>query len=65
MLREDTGAHFAAGYLRRRLVSGALLFPPISRGAHRALLRRQADEPVAVGRHGRTCLLYTSDAADE
>lgn len=49
MLKEDPNAHFAAGFMRRRLVSGDRLFPPMSRGAYRALLRRQAEEPVAVG----------------
>jgi hypothetical protein len=49
MLKEDPNAHFAAGFMRRRLVSGDRLFPPMSHGAYRALLRRQAEEPVAVG----------------
>lgn len=54
MLREDTAAHFAAGYLRRRFVSGRLAFPPISRGAHRQVMRRQCERPVAVAAHDRS-----------
>jgi hypothetical protein len=53
MLREDTRAAFAAGFLRRRLVSGELVFPAISHGAHRTLVRTQAERPVRVGAHGR------------
>lgn len=53
MLREDTAAHFASGYLRRRLVSGRLVFPSISRGAHRTLLRAQRGAPVVVGTQER------------
>ena len=55
MLREEKGAHFAAGFMRRRLVVGARAFPPISRGAHRALLRAQADVPVPVGHDDGVC----------
>lgn len=53
MLREDKNAHFAAGFLRRRLISGRCEFPTMSRGAHRAILHAQAHEPTVVGRDER------------
>jgi 5-methylcytosine-specific restriction endonuclease McrA len=53
MLREDKDAHFAAGFLRRRLISGSRVFPSISRAAHRAIVREQGERPVAVGRDER------------
>lgn len=49
MLKEDPRAHFAAGFMRRRLVVGDRVFPPVSRGAHRAMLREQAERPTPVG----------------
>jgi hypothetical protein len=49
MLREEKDAHFAAGFMRRRLVSGSRAFPPISRAAHRAILKEQGSRPVVVG----------------
>ena len=53
MLKEDKNAHFAAGFMRRRLISGHVEFPAVSRGAHRAMLRAQVDEPAIVGRDER------------
>lgn len=53
MLREDKNAHFAAGFMRRRLISGRREFPAVSRFAHRAMLRAQAHEPAVVGRDER------------
>lgn len=53
MLREDKNAHFAAGFLRRRLLIGSRAFPSISRAAHRAIMRAQAERPVVVGRDER------------
>lgn len=59
MLREEPEAHFAAGYLRRSLVVGRRVFPPLSRGRHRALVAAAALHPVEVGREERfTWWLY-------
>jgi hypothetical protein len=53
VLREDTRARFETGLLRRRFVSGARDFRPISAMAHRAILREQEQGPVAVAEDGR------------
>ncbi|MEQ8834926.1 MAG: HNH endonuclease signature motif containing protein [Miltoncostaeaceae bacterium] len=53
MLREEPDAHFAAGYLRRSLVVGRRLFPPVSRGRYRAMMAEQVERPVEVGRQER------------
>lgn len=53
MLKEEPDAHFAAGYLRRSLVVGRRVFPPVSRGRHRAMMAEQARHPVEAGREDR------------
>jgi 5-methylcytosine-specific restriction endonuclease McrA len=59
VLREEKGAHFAAGFMRRRLIVGGRAFAPISAGALRAIMRAQADRPQVVARADRlTFWLY-------
>lgn len=59
MLREDKRAHFAAGFLRARLVRGELAFRPVPRRTHRRWLAEQHHRPVAVAHHeDRTWWLY-------
>ena len=53
VLREDPGARFEGGPLRRRLVSGRREFRAVSRGVHRAILREQEERPVPVAQDGR------------
>jgi hypothetical protein len=53
MLREDTGARWERGFMRRRLVSGTREFAFISAAAHRAILREQEEAPVAVAEDER------------
>ena len=53
VLREDPGARFEGGPLRRRLVSGRRAFRAVSRGVHRAILREQEERPVPVAQDGR------------
>lgn len=53
MLREDTGARWERGFMRRRLVSGAREFAFISAGTHRAVMREQAEVPVPVAEDER------------
>ncbi len=48
MLREDPNARFEPAFLRRRFVSGRREFRFISGSAHRAIVRDQEHEPVAV-----------------
>lgn len=48
VLREDPNARFEPAFLRRRFVSGRREFRFISGRAHRAILREQREEPVAV-----------------
>lgn len=53
MLREDPTARFEPGLLRCRFVSGRRDFRPLSRMAHRAILRDQESAPVAVAADDR------------
>jgi hypothetical protein len=53
MLREDTGARYERGFMRRRLVSGSREFAFISAAAHRAIVRDQQRVPVPVAEDER------------